>query len=170
MEEEVRRRARPEVAEYRRLRAWELKEQGWRQRAIARALGVTDGAVSQWFKRGREGGPDALRRRKAPGGVPKLTADQFAQIPALLERGAEAFGFAGQVWTTKRMAVVLQRVFGVRYSPGHVSKLVRHLGWSIQKPHPAGTRRATQRNEATIAQWQTERWPVLKKRLTPKDG
>ena len=38
--------------EGRRLRAWELKEQGWNQQEIANALGVTKGAVSQWMRRG----------------------------------------------------------------------------------------------------------------------
>jgi predicted transcriptional regulator len=42
--------------EGRRLRAWELKQQGWSQQEIANALGVSKGAVSQWMKRGREGG------------------------------------------------------------------------------------------------------------------
>ncbi|MCA1715656.1 MAG: helix-turn-helix domain-containing protein, partial [Actinobacteria bacterium] len=34
--------------EGRRLRAFELKHQGWKQREIADALGVSKGAVSQW--------------------------------------------------------------------------------------------------------------------------
>jgi predicted transcriptional regulator len=34
--------------EGRRLRAWELQQQGWKQKDIAAALGVTPGAVSQW--------------------------------------------------------------------------------------------------------------------------
>src|SRR6476469_8034482 len=114
------RRASPKVAEFRRLRAWELKEAGWTQREIARALGVTDGAVSQWMQRGRDGGREGLRRRKAPGGKRKLTLDQRAQIPALVAQGAEAFGFEGQVWTTKRLAAVIHREFGVRYHRGHV--------------------------------------------------
>ena len=42
--------------EVRRRRAWELKQQGWKQRDIAVALGVTEGAVSQWLKRAREQG------------------------------------------------------------------------------------------------------------------
>jgi predicted transcriptional regulator len=37
----------------RRRRAWELKEQGWKQIAIAAALGVSPGAVSQWLRRAR---------------------------------------------------------------------------------------------------------------------
>ena len=44
--------------EGRRIRAWELKKEGWKQRDIAQALGVSAGAVSQWLKRGQEGGVD----------------------------------------------------------------------------------------------------------------
>lgn len=33
--------------EGRRLRAWELHQQGWTQQHIAQALGVTQGAISQ---------------------------------------------------------------------------------------------------------------------------
>jgi predicted transcriptional regulator len=49
--------------EGRRLRAFELKEQGWKQTEIADALGVTEGAVSQWMKRAREEGVQALRHK-----------------------------------------------------------------------------------------------------------
>ena len=62
--------------EGRRLRAWELKQQNWSQRAISEALGVTPGAVSQWMRRAREGGVEALKRRMAPGPSPKLTDEQ----------------------------------------------------------------------------------------------
>jgi predicted transcriptional regulator len=40
--------------EGRRLRAFELKERGWKRTRIADALGVTEGAVSQWMKRAKE--------------------------------------------------------------------------------------------------------------------
>jgi transposase len=81
--------------EGRRRRAWELKQQGWKQIAIAAALGVTPGAVSQWLTRARAGGVVALRRHPAPGPQPKLTPEQLAQIPTLLDRGPEAYGFRG---------------------------------------------------------------------------
>src|SRR5262245_7649598 len=54
--------------EARHLRAWHLRQQGWPQRQIAKALGVSEGAVSQWMARAREVGPEALRRRP-PSGV-----------------------------------------------------------------------------------------------------
>jgi len=146
--------------EGRRLRAWELVQSGWSQKKVAEALGVTPGAVSQWMRRVREGsGPEALRRRKAPGGRPRLTPEQHAKLLELLLEGAEAHGFKGELWTRKRVAMLISREFGVRYHPGHVSKLLKDLGWSSQKPE----RRASQRDEAAIEQWVRERWPEIKK-------
>src|SRR4051794_27782715 len=114
------------------------------------------------MRRGREGGVGALKRRIAPGPTPKLTDEQRAQVPVLLARGAEAFGFRGEVWTAKRVTTVIRREFGVRYHPHHVGKLLRAAGWSVQKP----ITRASPRDEAAIEAWRTERWPVLKRGLT----
>ena len=76
--------------EERRKRAWELKEQGWPQQEIAKALGVSKGAVSQWVKRGRAGGVEALKAHPPTGVKPKLTPEQKAQLPELLAKGAPA--------------------------------------------------------------------------------
>ncbi len=148
---------RQQLNEWRRLRAWALSQEGWSGRAIAQALGVTPGAVSQWLKRAREGGVQALVHRMPPGPASKLTPEQKAQLPALLEQGAEAYGFLGDRWTTKRVALLIQEVFGVRYHPAHLSRLLREIGWSVQKP----IRRATQRNDAASREWWSERWPAL---------
>ena len=151
--------------EGRRLRAWDLHQQGWTQHAIAVALGVTQGAVSQWLQRGRQGGTAALRRRPAPGAQPRLTPAQHTELTGLLAQGAAAFGFLGDVWTTKRVAAVIKRWFGVSYHRAHVSRLLRALGWSVQTP----LTRATQRDDAVIQSWWDERWPELKKRPSVRD-
>ena len=52
--------ARLDWREGRRRRAWELKQQGWKQQDIAAALGVTPGAVSQWLTRARQQDVEAL--------------------------------------------------------------------------------------------------------------
>jgi transposase len=91
--------------EARRWQAWGLKQQGWSQRRIAEALGVSERAASQWMTRAREGGPQALRHRHSPGAPPRLAPKQLAQLPNLLERGPEAYGFRGQLWTRGRMAL-----------------------------------------------------------------
>ena len=146
--------------EERRKRAWKLKEAGWRQKDIAAALGVSEGAVSQWLKRGRAGGIEALKAHP-PEGVPsRLSAEQKAQIPALLAKGAEAYDFRGEVWTASRVAVVIERTFGVRYHRDHVGRLLREAGWSRQQP----IERAAQRKDEAIKQWVEQRWPTIKKK------
>lgn len=151
--------------EGRRLRAWELHQQGWKQKDIAAALGVTPGAVSQWLTRGRAGGLERLRRQPPPGATPRLSADQRAELRDLLAQGAEAFGFLGAVWTSNRVTAVIKRWFGVSYHRAHVSRLLRTLGVSVQHPIV----RATQRDEAVIQAWWDARWPALKKTLPRRD-
>ncbi len=145
--------------EARRRRAWELKQQGWRQKDIAAALGVSEGAVSQWVKRAERDGEAGLASHPPAGPKPKLTEEQRQQIPALLAQGAEAHGFRGDIWTSGRIRDVIARQFGVRYHRDHVRKLLREMGLSYQQP----IERATQRDEAQIAAWAQTRWPELKK-------
>lgn len=152
--------------EERRKQAWKLKEQGWKQKDIAKALGVTEGAVSQWMTCGREGGEEALKAHPAPGATPRLTADQQAQIPLILAKGAPAYGFSGEVWNSRRLAVAIKREFGVSYHPDHCGYLVRKLGYSMQKP----VERATQRNEEGIEHWKAHHWPDLKKKRRTKNA
>jgi transposase len=149
--------------EARRLQAWSLKQKGWSQRQIAEALGVSEGAVSQWMTRARAAGPGALRRRSPPGAPRRLSAEQFARLPALLHRGPEAYGFRGELWTRSRIAAVIRLEFGVIYHPGHISRVCKVLRWSPQKP----ARRARQRDETAIARWRDDTWPAIKKGRRP---
>jgi transposase len=146
--------------EGRRLRAWELYQQGWPQKQIAEALGVSPGAVSQWIARGKAGGVEALRKQPRSGATPKLTHQQRERLPELLRQGAEAFGFVGDVWTQQRIASVIKRVFGVSYHVDHIGRLLRAIGWSVQKP----IERASERNDAAIERWRSEKWPAIKKK------
>lgn len=144
--------------EERRMQAWKLHEKGWKQKDIAEALGVTEGAVSQWFKKAKEQGVEALRHQSPPGAQPKLSKEQQAQLPGLLEQGAEAFGFRGQVWTTGRVAQMIEQHFGVKYHPAHCSLLLRKLKYSQQKP----IEKATQRDEDAIRIWKGQHFDELK--------
>jgi transposase len=149
-----------EWREGRRLRAWELYEKGWTQAHIAEALGATQGAVSQWIARAKADGVEALAARKRPGAVPKLTAEQKAAIPALLLKGAEVFGYRGDLWTRMRIAEVIEREYGHRYSDSQVGRLLKDWGWTLQKP----AKRAKQRDDEKVEHWKTKVWPRIKKK------
>lgn len=116
-----------------------------------------------WARAGRGGAAAASGPRSGP--TPKLRAAQLAQLPTLLERGAQAEGFRGQVWTGKRVAEVIRHPFGVSSPPAHVSRLLHTRRPSVQRPHT----RAAPRDEAALQAWWHERWPALGKK-PPRTG
>jgi transposase len=152
--------------EGRRLRAWELSQKGWKQRDIAEALGVTEGAVSQWLKTAREAGVEGLRHRRGGGPKSRLSETQIAQLPQLLAQGAEKYGFRGDVWTRSRVVAVIKQEFGVKFSLTHVGRLLKRIGWSRQQP----ITRASQRDEDAIDHWRSEKWRELQKKPGTRDA
>jgi transposase len=81
-------------------------------------------------------------------------------VPQELLKGPLAQGFPTNLWTLKRIAMVIERITGVRFHPGHVWKILGEIGWSLQKP----AKRAKERNEEAVSQWTAETWPCIKKK------
>jgi transposase len=142
--------------EARRLRAAELLAAGARQAEVALQLGVSRQAVSVWHARFKHGGIEALRSRGPTGPTPRLSDQQLGQVEQALLEGAAANGFVGELWTLERIALVIERLTGVRHHPAHVWALLRHrLGWTVQRPK----RRAAERDQDAIDRWVKEDWP-----------
>jgi transposase len=137
-----------------------LLREGTSVTEVARRLGCSHSSVILWREAVRRRGLTALQARPASGRPPKLTARQRAKVPRLLLRGAVAWGFETQLWTTRRIATVIEREWGVRFHRAHVGRLLSALGWSCQKPE----RRAVERDEPAIARWKRYRWVEVKKK------
>lgn len=150
----------PDWKEARRFQALELKREGWTQAEVGEALGVTKVAVSKWMQAVRAGGEAGLLARPHRGAAPKLARTELARLPELLAEGAEAYGFRGEVWTCARVARVIASEFGVSYHKAHVSRLLKGLAWTPQKPAVCDSRC----DEAEVARFRAEVWPELKKR------
>ena len=149
--------------EGRRLRAFELKQQGWSQQRIAEALGVSKGAVSQWMKRARQGGVRALNKAPTrPRSTAALGRGAARQGTRASRTGSRSSRLSGSSVDVREGGYSDPK--GVRCClphPAHGSRLLKALRQSLQKPQ----RRANQRDEeATIEHWKEERWPSLKKR------
>jgi transposase len=142
------------------MRAWELSQQGWSQGKIAEALGVGRPSVCQWLAAARQAGPDALRSRLRVGPPGKLLPGQRYLIADCLWHGAEAYGFRGDLWTCDRVRQVIKEEFGIEYHKGHVSRILKEIGWTPQVP----ITRAIQRDEGEIQRWRDQVWPELKRR------
>jgi len=150
----------PAQREERRLAAARLFRRGVPQAAIARQLGVTPAAVSQWRRAWRRGGARQLRAHPKSGRPSRLSPAAWGRLGRLLERGAVAAGFDTERWTLRRIARVLEREFGVRYHPRYLERPLKRLGFTAHRP---GTQ-ARERDEYVIARWPTRDWIALKKR------
>lgn len=145
--------------EARRQRVVALLEQELSLHEIARRLGCHASSVLRWRKAWQAGGRDGLKAKPVPGRPPRLSTPQKARLVHLLHQGAMAHGYRTELWTTQRIAALIERRLGVRYHRNHVGKLLHQLGWSHQTPE----RRAVERDEAAIAAWKQSVWPRVKK-------
>ena len=160
--QQARQRATRERAarQARRERAAELFAQGRTQAEVARELDVSPQSASRWHAGWQASGATALQSRGPTGRRPKVADDQLAAIQQALLEGALAHGFATDVWTLDRIAVVIQGLTGVQLSNPSVWRLLRQrLGWSVQRPQ----RQAKERDEEAIQHWVAHEWPRIKK-------
>ena len=127
---------------------------------VARRVGVHRQSVSRWARQLESQGRMGLKKAGRAGRPPRLSAADLGGLEAGLERGPEALGYATGLWTTGRVAKLIEQEFRVTFHPGHVWRVLRQLGWSCQRP----TGRAVERNEQRIRWWKTQRWPALKKK------
>ena len=150
----------PAELEKRRWRAIELLKRGLSLLAVARRLGCSHSSVILWRDTLRRRGESGLKAKPAPGRPTKLRAAQRGKLPALLLRGALAWGYKTDLWTTSRIAKVIEREFGVRFHRAHVGRLLADIGWSCQKPE----RRALERDDEAIKHWKRYGWIAIKKK------
>jgi putative transposase len=149
-----------EALEQRRMEAARLLEQGHSQSEVARRVRVHRQSVSQWARQLEQGGRRALKKAGRAGRKPRLRPEDLRRIERGLKRGPEALGYESSLWTSWRVAHLIEQECGVQYHSSQAWRILRQLGWSCQRP----TGRALERDEEKIRQWKRERWPALKKR------
>ena len=116
-------RSRPrdfQALEQRRKQAARLFAKGETALAsIARQLKVSRQSVGRWYRDWKQGGAKALKAAGRAGRKARLSPAQLRKVEAALLQGAAAHGFGAELWTLPRVAIVIQRVTGVKYHPGH---------------------------------------------------
>jgi transposase len=151
--------------ERRRRQAVRAVKGGETQAAVARVLGVPRSTVTRWVKLGQQ--PDGLAAKPHPGSARRLSAEQHRQLARLLLEGAKAHGWSTDLWTTARVAALIERHFGTRFHHDHVGRMLHErLNWSPQKPE----RRARERDEAAIENWRQVRFPAIAEGTRQRDA
>ena len=146
------------------MEAARLLEKGYSQSEVARRVGAHRQSVSQWARQLEQGGRRALKKAGRAGRKPRLRPEDLRRIERGLKRGPQALGYETSLWTSWRVAHLIEHECGVRYHPSQAWRILRQLGWTCQRP----TGRALERDENKIQQWKRERWPALKKRPKTK--
>ena len=137
-----------------------LLKSGQTLSAVARAVSAAPSSVLRWQGQYQQHGLKGLQAKPTPGRPPRLSQAQKKVLVQVLLDGPLAAGFKTDLWTLKRIAKIIKRLFEIKYHPSHVWKILIALGWSCQKPE----RRATQRDEQAIAHWKRYIWPQIKKK------
>src|SRR5215469_13255810 len=144
-----------------RLAAAELIEAGASDREVAKRFRVSRMSANRWRRALAAGGRDALATKGAGGAKCKLTEAQLAELEAALDAGPAAWGWdEDQCWTLARIAEVVRRRFRVEYTLAGMDLLLHRIGWSVQ----VSARRAAERDEAAVAAWKEQTWPLIKGR------
>jgi transposase len=150
--------------EARRLEAGRLLQAGQLSYAdIARRLGVSRMAVSQWARqlRQHQGDMASLHTRAIPGRPARLRIEPWQRVLVVLKEGALKAGFDTDRWTLRRIRAVILVAFGVHYHAHYLARRLKALGWSPQQPVVY----ARERDDALVRAWLTHDWPWIKKRL-----
>jgi transposase len=133
---------------------------------VAHILGVTPLTIRRWLAAYRQGGDAGLAAKPTPRPHPRLTAEQQAQVLSWLSEDPRHFGFSTELWTAPRVAVLIERTFGVHYHPRYLNAWLKARGITPQKPR----RRSREREESQIRQWRQEDWPRIKKKGPRPEG
>lgn len=143
----------------RRIHAVLLSHQRHSSGEIAQLLEAPRSKVSLWLQQYEEHGWEALLEGHRSGRPNLLKASQQNQLADLIDSGPIAYGFMSGVWTSPMIVRVIQEEFGVEYHPGHVRKLLKELGFSVQRPR----RQLAKADPSAQDRWQRYTYPRLKK-------
>lgn len=149
-----------EQREARRMEAVRRREAGESAEAIALDLGVGANAVYQWAKQARLHGIDSLKLKPRSGRKPKLEKKHWDELATLVVAGPSDSGFDTELWTLPLIRELILLRFGVEYHEDHLSRFMRNLGFSPQKPAV----RARERDEQAVETFVREEFPRIQKK------
>lgn len=143
----------------RRIHAVLLNHKQHTSSEIAQLLEAPRSKVSLWLAQYETHGWEALLEGHRSGRPTQLSSLQLSQLDGIIDSGPVAYGFSSGVWTSPMIAQVIKEEFAVRYHTGHVRKVLRRMGFSVQRPR----RKLAKADPAAQDRWRRYTYPRLKK-------
>jgi transposase len=137
---------------------------GWARADVAKFLGVHPRTLRRWLTCHRGDPEHGLDAKPHPGPQPKLTVEQDAVVLSWFSQSATAFGFATDLWTAGRVAILIERFFAVRFNSHYLSAWLARRRITSQKPEC----QPRERDQAKIDDWLQGDWPRIKKKPARK--
>jgi transposase len=129
----------------------------------SRVFGVSRTSVHAWVGLYERGGEEELTPKRAgrPRGGGRLKGWQAATIVKIITDSCpEQLKMPFALWTREAVRDLIENRFGIRYSLGMVGRLLRHWGFTPQKP----VTRAYERDDDAIRRWLRVDYPALRRR------
>jgi transposase len=111
--------------------------EGMTRAEAARLAGMERQALHDAIQRFNAGGPDALHDRHRSGRPEQLGPGQQAALKAHILRGPEPERDGVSAWRLVDLCDYVERIYGVHYSEGGLSCLLKRLNLSRQKTRPS---------------------------------
>lgn len=146
----------------RRLAAGDLILRGFDDDEIIDILGVSLSSLRRWRPKVERDGLVALARKSGSGRSSELTPEQLQELKTIILAGAKASGYQTDRWTSRIVADLIRKKWGVDYSSSNVRRILPALGLSYQKPNVKSTKHSPQ----AVEHWQRYVWPRIKKKPT----
>lgn len=148
-----------QALERRRFKAMQLHKKGFSQYRIAKNLGVSFEAVSNWVEIYQKQGLKGLKTQGQPGPKSQLNDKDRRKLKSAILQGPEAFGYDTGIWTLERIAALIRKLTKTTFKTTQTWRIVTALGFSCQKPDA----RAKERDESAITGWKLRDFRRLKK-------
>lgn len=129
---------------------------------IAGLLKVNRTNVPVWINNWNNHGINGLLEGHRSGRRSGLSFEDKGRLGDIIESGPVAYGLNTGVWTSKIVTRVIEEEFGIAFHPGHVRKLLKEIGFSVQRP----TYKLVDADIEKKNKWIRYTYPNLKK--TPK--
>lgn len=127
---------------------------------IAKILHTAKSAVSEWLRNYERYGYESFLEGHRSGRPSYLTEQQCIELGDIIDSGPIAYGFTSAIWSSIMLREVIDDEFSIQYHPGHVRKILKKMGFSIQKPK----RILIRADEDKKKHWRRYIYPSIKKK------
>lgn len=134
--------------------------------AIVESLGVSRRAVFNWLSAYRNQGMEGLDANKRGGRKPKLSGEAMGWVYDIVtNKQPDQMKLEFALWTASLVAEAIKQQWGITLSRWSVSRLLKQMGLSPQRP----LRRAYQQDAERVDRWKAEELPAIQAQAK-KDG